>query len=1545
MTVRWKPLVILSGLFLLVALIGVVAITLTLVPRSSQSFLRRARMARESGRFEEAEIDYKQALQLDAKDATVHEEFASFYRDWAKHAPGDKRTALLNERHNHLESAVKFDKAIKSPRLELLKDALRDDLVPESNYWAKEVLKVEPDNLDAHFVLALEALENRTPNVPDVRRHLETLEKKKAPAIRRLLVRAKLGEATGDKVARDQVFEQARAIKVGPESDPADRMAGLRIVSLAIRVEARPARLDAEVSEMLRQVNDLGKANELAPARAARVRALLEQTQRALILRSTRVSDAVKKGIEKQVDAIEINLESIFNTALVGEREPDIHTYLAYADHLRFRQQRDRCLQVIDRGLKLPQASRPTAAQAVMRLHVVAVEMALSRGDDQARFEKAAPHIQALLDCPDQLFQGFGHLFAGSVDLDRSGTVREMEGSKGGAATKESPAYLRASALHHLKIAAAFMPEIAEAQARYGVALVLAGEQNLGRQFLQTALRLGSLDSQYQLWAAWTILQAGYPEEAEPIVNALFGQVATGDAPRELEGSLHLLSGEIHQAKRSPEELNKAVVEYEKALAASQQISSTVIVRLAQVDVQLGHYDRALARIDALVGQGKGTAATEQLAVLTLEQQGKTAEAGSRLRAARTRYPTAADLAGIDAALLDKDGKPAEADKVLENFLAPGPDNPTLVMMRAQIQAESLKDFAKARSLLLAVSEKTENSAPLVQLAGLELERNQLDQAQEVIAKIRTRWKEAATGDVLEAQLALKRGQTAAAIEHFDTALKKDPENKIVQYWKAQLDGQNGAVAEATKSLESIVRNKPIKEVDAGTTLMSAAQSALASLSLRTGALDDAIRRFEELRRSNQNGTLTRGDRWQLITAYAMRGQWTAAKREIGALLNDSTNPPTDDERVRGANLYRQEGDEVAAVTQLDYVLQKNPTHTAAVVTRSFIMLKAKQHGQATAILHKAIEYVTQKKDKVPPVFYLMLATVANDRAPNAEGLKEATAILDQGLERLPDALELVQAKYGTLKATGRSQEAIQLVEAKAKAYPAGQFRRELVNVYREQKLYDRAAILLRELLVETPDDTNLSAALVQVVSLAAGEAGAANQPDRQRELNDQAARMIRQYRERYPNNLVFLQAECDLVARRGDFSRAIELTREIDKASKTSPMGALLRARLYAALGQTRDLAQAYKDALDRNPRQIDLRVLLGQTKLKLGEADEALRQANVVLDAEKNRPDALLLQARALAESGTTISEKDQQQQAAVARLISATKANPNFDEAYHTLAELHLKRNNRAAAIAVLKENLKANPNDATAAAKLIEILALKRPADKAARGSDLEEAKRLAHELTSRDPYGPMILAVAAGFHKARQLELALPYAVDAATKLDTPSAHLNLGDLLLTLAETQTDPERGASFERAVSEYDKVLKKQPNSIEAVNNKAWILHAYLRQTRQALGLVLSLQKRVNPAALPGEFYDTLGSIQESVGKTREAEQSYLTGLNKAPEHPVLNFHFGKMIAADSSQKGKARTYLKKALEFRDRLSPPMTQEATRLVQQIDGNTRIQ
>jgi cellulose synthase operon protein C len=1540
MTVRWKPLLILSGLFLAVALVGVVAITLTLVPRSAQGILARARSAREAGRFDDAEIYFKQALQLEAKNAAIHEEFARLYREWAAVAPAERQTALRNERLQHLLDAAKYDKTLRSPREQLLADAMREDLVAESIYWAKDVLGVDSANCDAHYVLAAEAVDGRTPNVPDARRHLDVLEAKNAPLVRRLWIRAKLAEAAGDAQARQEAVEQALKAAVPQEADPVDRMAKLRITCLGIATETDRGRLDGQLRSLHEQVTELSQAQRLAPGRVKRIRVWLEQAQRALSQRAGKLAGPEKKAASAFVDAIDVDLESIFKLALAGDKDADLQTYLSYAEHLLFRSQRERCLEIVGKALKSPQATRPSATQVVMSLHSVAIQMALAEADDAGRFDKAAPHIQALLECADPRLQGVGHLFQGSIDLDRSGIAK-------GAVDAESPAdrqaqsALRSSALYHLKIAATRLTDVAEAQARYGVALVLAGEQSLGRQFLQTAMRLGSLDAQYQLWAAWTILQAGYPEEAEPIVAALESEISAGQAPSELAGALHLLRGEIFQAKRTPEDLSRAVAEFDQAIAAGHEATSTAVMRLAQIDVQLGNYVRALARIDALKQSGKGSPAAEQLAVLTLVEQSRKDEARARLRAARQQYPKSPELVGVEAALLVKEGKPKDADLVLAQFLSSSPDQLSLVLLRAQIQVDALKNADQARSLLSGIADKTESSAPLVQLAGMELDSNQLDKAEAAIAKIRARWKEAATADVLEAQLALKRGRAGEAVEHFDAALKKDPNNKIVQFWKAQLDSRTGSVSEAAKTLEAIVRDKPVKELDTGITLLTAAQSALASLSLRTGDLDAAIRRFEELKRSNQNGTLNKDDRWQLITAYVARGQWPLARRELTALLKDAKNPPSNDERVRAANFFRQQGEDKIALAQLDYVLELDAAHTPAVVTRSYIMLSAKQYDQAKALLHKAVDVSSQKKEPVPAVFDLMLAAVEHSRPPADTAIRRTLAVLDRGLARSPDAEELVRAKYVALRSAGDEQGAIEFVESKAKAFPKGPFRRDLVSIYRERMQYDRAGELLRELHDEFPDDTNVSAAWVQVISLQAADAGARNQSDRERELNQTAGSMIKELRARFPNNLAFLQAECDMVARRGDFTRAIELTREIDKASKTSTAGAILRARLYGTMGKLNEMADAYAEAVERSPGQLDLRVLLGQTRLKIGMADEAVRQASLVLDADKNRVDAVLLQARALSASGKNSAERSQNQQAAIAKLKAAIAANSHLQDAFHALADIHRERKDRASAIAVLKEDLAANPEDATAVARLVELLAQTAADGADAKAADLTEAKRIAAGIAGSDSKGSMALAVAIGYNRARQLDLAAPFAEAAAAKLNTPAAHLNYGDLLLAIAENKKDKVAARTlFSKAVEQYDLVLKSTPNSVEAVNNKAWILHTYLDQTQQALDMALALEKRANPAALPAEFYDTLGSIQESAGQPRAAEQSYTTGLRKSEDNPVLNYHFGRMIARDQSRRMKARALLTRAIDSGGKLPAPMAQEALKLVQAIDA-----
>ena len=142
----------------------------------------------------------------------------------------------------------------------------------------------------------------------------------------------------------------------------------------------------------------------------------------------------------------------------------------------------------------------------------------------------------------------------------------------------------------------------------------------------------------------------------------------------------------------------------------------------------------------------------------------------------------------------------------------------------------------------------------------------------------------------------------------------------------------------------------------------------------------------------------------------------------------------------------------------------------------------------------------------------------------------------------------------------------------------------------REQKEYEKAEQVAPELVRGAPDDMNLAAALVQIISLEAGEAAAPGKADKQRALDEKAVTMIRDYRKRFPSNLTFLQAECDLVARGGDLTRAIAITEEIDKISKSSTLGPMLRARIYARQGKTREVAKAYGESLARNPRQPDV-------------------------------------------------------------------------------------------------------------------------------------------------------------------------------------------------------------------------------------------------------------------------------------------------------------------------------------------------------------------
>ncbi len=1539
MTVRWKPLLILSGLFVVVALVGLMAIATVMGSKSTADVLARARAERKAGKFENAKLDYQIALKQDGRNPEIHEEMADFYDTWAAQAPAEKKAELRGLCLASLAASAKNGPKRVEPRRRMLAEALKQDDLAEQGRWAKEVITLDPGNLDAHYALASEGLDGASPNLPEVRRHLKLIDAESPRRPRADWLAARIANLANDRPALLQILDRARAAALPEDAHPIDRMALLRLRALDCRhspdVPALAGRVEAVTREALAAAADPA----IPSARIARINLLIEEVQRNLIAMAEE-QPAARERLKGYAETLDGASETIFQKSLDAKNGAELNVYLAYADHLRFRDHRDRCLVVVNQGLKSPAGVKQSGGESALGLHALAVEAILANFNDPARYDAAAPHIKSLIEGKAERFQALGHLFQGAIELEKAGMVADAQAPE---VPRAEQSRLRASALGHLRIAASQLPHLAEAQARYGVALILNQEPAMGRQYLQLAQRLGNLEPQYQIWAAWSVVQAGYPEDAEPIVARMLKAIEQGSLPRTLEGTLHLLNGEIHQARRSPSDLKKAIDEYSRAFANGQDASPAVELRLAQIEVMLGRPADALKRIDWLVSKGKAGPSAENLAVLTLGELKREGDARKRLDAARARFPESGELAVLDASLRLRAKDPRAAERVLTDFLAKVPDNMAAIQQKAQILAQELDRPADARKLLGSVADTTDNSAPVVQLALLELGMQDHDAAAATIAKIRQRWKDAAAGDLLDAQLALARRDFASASANFDAALKKDPNNKIVQFYKAQLDGQSDPDS-ASRIFENLIRENSGKEIEGGLTLVAASQSALASIALESGNLDVAIARYRELLKDTTVVANARNIRWQLASALAAKKEWAAAKAEIAALINDPKVPPTPEDRVKAATYYRLNREDDAALAQVDAVLKAEPTFPGAVVTRAEILSRRGKHAEAMATIRRAIDGSAAAGTKAPAVFYLVMAAVESTTPPEADGYRRALVVIDRGLEAAPDAVELVKARSRVLAITQGPKAGSDYLEARAKADPKGPYRRMLLTTFRDGGDYASAERVAADLAKDDPADINAAAAQIRMVGAQAADAARRGDRAESKRVDDRAAALIYDCRTRFKGDPNFAQLECELELRRGDYTRALALAQEVDTLSKNSWVGPLLRAQVFTAKEQYREAADAYRAALDRNPRLPEARLQLAKLSLKAGQTDEAIEQARFLQDADPAQATAqaaLLVEARAMAMQLGTSTQVQASRLGAIDRLNRALRDRPDFAEASYLLAEVHLMNGDRAKAIAALKAALQANPRENFALAQAVQYLAEARGKGQPATKADLDEAAALAQAASQDDPKGDRALAVANGYTRAGRAEQALPWAEKAAARQDSVMARLTLGDLMLTMSEAQADEAKGRQLQlKALEQYNKILDAQPNQVDAVNNKAWILHSYLGKSREALELAQGLLARVDPGSLPGEFFDTLGSIQEKLDRSKDAEESYRKGLGKNPDHPVLNYHMGRLMAADKARSRKAADYLKVAEAGRDRLPAGMASDLDSLLQKVSN-----
>ena len=349
----------------------------------------------------------------------------------------------------------------------------------------------------------------------------------------------------------------------------------------------------------------------------------------------------------------------------------------------------------------------------------------------------------------------------------------------------------------------------------------------------------------------------------------------------------------------------------------------------------------------------------------------------------------------------------------------------------------------------------------------------------------------------------------------------------------------------------------------------------------------------------------------------------------------------------------------------------------------------------------------------------------------------------------------------------------------------------------------------------------------------------------------------------------------------------------------------------------------------------------------LRNGQTDEALRQARYLLDADPERPTGWPRHlargpGHRLADRATPGAESGQPGQA-IEKLAGRSRPARLRRRLLPDGRHPHARSGDRAKAVAVLKDALKVNPDDAIALTMAVQILA-----EPQAKGRPAPPKADLDQAIAAGEVLGRLATRRATGCSPSPS---ASPGPVSSSWPSPGPrrpppsSTRPPPGSTSATScypSEAQADPDKARQLRPGPSaEYDKILAAQPNSVEAVNNKAWILHTLPRPEQGGPGAgAKGLLQRVDPNALPGEFFDTLGSIQEAIGRPEGRRGVVQEGARQVARAPGPELPHGPLLMADRQVEGPARprSTCKVAQAGSDRLPADMAGNLGSLLKQV-------
>ena len=709
---------------------------------------------------------------------------------------------------------------------------------------------------------------------------------------------------------------------------------------------------------------------------------------------------------------------------------------------------------------------------------------------------------------------------------------------------------------------------------------------------------------------------------------------------------------------------------------------------------------------------------------------------------------------------------------------------------------------------------------------------------------------------------------------------------------------------------------------------------------------------------------------WGLARAYEGLERYPEMLEELRKTIAKDQNNL--DARIKLGNYYlagsRGRADVIGEAERLaKEVLAKDPKNIEGHILMGSVLFQQNQKDKAFEELNNAVQLDPNRVES-----YLSLAKfqIANKAPEKAEELyKKAISINSNS--------PLAYTEYGKfLTQSNRPAEAEAMLRKGVEVGPTDRPARfVLASYYLVTRQFDKAEEQYKALAALDPGKPESQVVLADFYA-------ATNRVD-------DAVRIYQEILSKAPDYLQGRYRLGEILLAKGDTQGASKQIEEVLKKDQHDRQALLLRARVRAQSGQADGLKNAIadlNDVLTQEPNSRPALYYLAQYNFNLGLMDQA---RGFAAELEKNYPDYLpakLMQTQlALAsgdQKGTNTQATDllarldkaapdsnnsaqllrelrektlltrgtaqlQLRNNAEARkdFEAARDTNPNDPVVYNSLALVSLSENKAADAVNLFETALKVDGTNFDALNGLLTLYSRTKELDKAharidqslasfpnnaslhylkaqAYGfqHDVQNAEaelRKALELDSN--YLPAYSALGALYINTKQEDRAIAeYQKVIALRPENPTPYTLIGIL----------QDQRKNYDAAIDNYKKALEKDPNTIIAANNLAW-LYAVTGKGNLDEAMKLAqgvVQKNPNVAG----FIDTLGWVyyKKNLHTAAVEQLQKAVSLNEAqartsniPPSASYHYHLG-MALKGKGDLGESRRELETAIRLADK-----------------------